>query len=361
MAELIDEKRAKLPTGGSPFVLPEPVEVGRQIVGLGRVAAELGDEYLFRAAESAPQEYTVPATEAFTSASSSVAQTASALGTVGQRLSATCIDEALQAACHLHDGVRALRDTASEALLASARSQRAALGEPHPQLPGVTMLDEDVRHHAEGLSTTANSLADGQAVLPQSFDSAYGNGNGRQVSVPALAEAAKQVEWPLREALNEASFHALSSHQDAATVFLARTWTSAATDLARANLGFARAADLTASLADAQMRAPGTALAVEEQVRTEVDLLLSDANAAVDRAIVTMRSNVNALTSEHPLPAPATAEELASAVGVQQDLQASRRAAALTRSTTAPAASPDPQHPSPAAPGPAPSSARGRR
>ncbi|GLW58003.1 hypothetical protein [Kitasatospora phosalacinea] len=86
VAELIDDKRAKLPAGGSPFVLPKPVEVGRQVVGLGRVVAELGDEYLFRAAESAPQQYTVLAAEAFASASGSVAQAASALGAVAQQL-----------------------------------------------------------------------------------------------------------------------------------------------------------------------------------------------------------------------------------------------------------------------------------
>ncbi|WP_143686997.1 hypothetical protein [Streptomyces sp. TLI_171] len=86
MAELIDDKRAKLPAGGGPFVLPEPVEVGRQIAGLGRVVAELGDEYLFRAAEPTPQGYTVLAAEAFASAGSSVAQAASALGAVAQQL-----------------------------------------------------------------------------------------------------------------------------------------------------------------------------------------------------------------------------------------------------------------------------------
>ncbi|RKE22002.1 hypothetical protein [Streptomyces sp. TLI_171] len=222
------------------------------------------------------------------------------------------------------------------------------------------MINEDVRYHADWLRLAAADLADGQATLPRSFDSAYGN--GRRVSVSSLTEAVKQVEWPLlREALREAGFHALSSRPDAATVFLARAWTSVASDLAQASVNFARAADLTAALTDAQMRAPDTAPEVEEQVRAGVDHLLADAHSAVDHAIETMRSTAYALTSGHPLPAPATAEDLASATGLQQDPNAARRAAALTRSTTAPAATPDPQHPAPAAPEAPPSSARGRR
>ncbi|MFC8718045.1 hypothetical protein [Kitasatospora sp. NPDC057198] len=221
------------------------------------------------------------------------------------------------------------------------------------------MINEDVRYHADWLRLAAADLADGQATLPRSFDSAYGN--GRRVSVSALTEAVKQVEWPLREALREASFHALSSRQDAATVFLARAWTSAATDLAQASVNFAGAANLTAALTDAQMRAPDTAPEVEEQVRAGVDHLLTDAHSAVDHAIETMRSNAYALTSGRPLPAPATAEDLASTRKLQQDPNAARRAAALTRSTTTPAATPNPQHPAPVAPEAPPSSARGRR
>ncbi|GLW58005.1 hypothetical protein [Kitasatospora phosalacinea] len=221
------------------------------------------------------------------------------------------------------------------------------------------MLDEDVRHHAETLQTAADGLADGQAVLPLSFDSVYGN--GRQVSVSALTEAVKQVEWPLREALREASFHALSSRQDAPTVFLARAWTAAANDLAQASRAFTEAADLTAALADTRVRAPDTAPAVEEQVRTGVDHFLSEADAAVDRAIVTMQSSFDALTSGHPLPGPATAEDLASASGVQQDPNTARRTAALTRSTTTPAAATDSQPPAPAAPGAIPAPSRWRR
>ncbi|WP_030459396.1 hypothetical protein [Kitasatospora sp. NRRL B-11411] len=221
------------------------------------------------------------------------------------------------------------------------------------------MLDEDVHHHAKALQTAVDGLADGQAVLPQSFDSVYGN--GRQVSASALAEAVKQVDWPLREALHEASFHALSSRQDAYTVFLARAWTSAANDLAQASRDFTEAADLTAALADARVRAPDAAPAVEEQVRAGVDHFLSEADAAVDRAIVTMQWSFDALTSGRPLPAPATAEDLASASGVQPDPNTARRMAALTRSTTTPATTTDPQHPVPAAPETAPSPARRRR
>ncbi|MFF2819391.1 hypothetical protein ACFVT9_28195 [Kitasatospora cineracea] len=407
-AVALSDLRLELPSDADPFALPNPAVVGRKITELGALITTMGDAYLRRTAEPAQQGF--PA-EAFAIALNRAGQTVSALGTVGQQLSAlatmptgpsglpgsdytrtlaaTCIDEALQAAHrHLQDGVRVLRDAAEDALPATARSQQAALarslhtataqpsavvpplplrsgpstagpGEPPLQLHGVTMLDEDVRHHAKALQTAADSLADGQAVLPQSFDSVYRN--GRQVSVSALTEAVKQVEWPLREALNEASFHALSSRQDAYTVFLARAWTSAANDLAQASRDFTEAADLTAALADARVRAPDAAPEVEEQVRTGVNHFLSEADAAVDRAIVTMQSSYDALTSGRPLPAPATAEDLASASEVQLDPNAARRAAALTRSTTTPASATDPQHPAPAAPGASPSSVRGRR
>ncbi|MFD7736226.1 hypothetical protein ACFV6F_38305 [Kitasatospora phosalacinea] len=169
------------------------------------------------------------------------------------------------------------------------------------------------------------------------------------------------MEWPLREALRKASFHAHAPHPDALSVFLARAWTSAANDLSQASRDFTEAADLTAALADARVRAPETAPAVEEQVRTGVNHFLSEADAAVDRAIVTMQSSYDALTSEHPLPAPATAENLASASGLLQDPNVARRTAALTRSTTTSASTINAQRPVPAAPGASPSSARGRR
>ncbi|MEE1786911.1 hypothetical protein PUR71_28995 [Streptomyces sp. SP17BM10] len=85
-ATAIDAQRAKLPQVSAPFRLPDPVSVGRQITELGGSIVEMGDEYLFRADESAPLEHTVLTAEAFANAIGSVAQAASALGTVAQQL-----------------------------------------------------------------------------------------------------------------------------------------------------------------------------------------------------------------------------------------------------------------------------------
>ncbi|MFB7950136.1 hypothetical protein ACFC6L_35105 [Kitasatospora phosalacinea] len=139
--------RLGLPSDADPFGLPDPAVVGRKITELGALITTMGDAYLLRVTEPAQQGF--PA-EAFAIALNRAAQTVSALGTVGQQLSAlimlppgpsglpgsdytrtlaaTCIDEALQAAHHhLQDGVRVLRDAASDVLPASDRLQQAAL------------------------------------------------------------------------------------------------------------------------------------------------------------------------------------------------------------------------------------------
>ncbi len=85
-AATLDAQRDKLPTVHAPFRLPDPIAVGRQITELGGSIVEMGDEYLFRADVSAPQEHTVRTAEAFANAIGSVAQAASALGTVAQQL-----------------------------------------------------------------------------------------------------------------------------------------------------------------------------------------------------------------------------------------------------------------------------------
>ncbi|WP_157536515.1 hypothetical protein [Kitasatospora mediocidica] len=85
-ATALDAQRDKLPKVHAPFRLPDPIAVGRQITELGGSIVEMGDEYLFRAEVSAPQEHTVLAAEAFANAIGSVAQAASALGTVAQQL-----------------------------------------------------------------------------------------------------------------------------------------------------------------------------------------------------------------------------------------------------------------------------------
>ncbi|MER7750903.1 hypothetical protein [Kitasatospora sp. NPDC097643] len=85
-ATAIDAQREKLPQVSAPFRLPDPIGVARQTTELGGLIAELGDEYLFRADASAPQEHTTHAAEAFANAIGSVAQAASALGTVAQQL-----------------------------------------------------------------------------------------------------------------------------------------------------------------------------------------------------------------------------------------------------------------------------------
>ncbi|WP_033819833.1 hypothetical protein [Kitasatospora sp. MBT63] len=85
-ATVIDAQREKLPQVSAPFRLPDPIGVARQTTELGGLIAELGDEYLFRADASAPQEHTTHAAEAFANTIGSVAQAASALGTVAQQL-----------------------------------------------------------------------------------------------------------------------------------------------------------------------------------------------------------------------------------------------------------------------------------
>ncbi|MFB7950135.1 hypothetical protein ACFC6L_35100, partial [Kitasatospora phosalacinea] len=113
-----------------PFILPKPVVVRHQVVGLGRVVAELGDEYLFRAAESAPQQYTLLAAEAFANASSSVAQAASALGAVAQQLAYGTAEYAVETARDdLAEAAQTLRAAAAEISLPQdwrSRSPRTA-------------------------------------------------------------------------------------------------------------------------------------------------------------------------------------------------------------------------------------------
>ncbi|GLW58004.1 hypothetical protein [Kitasatospora phosalacinea] len=151
----LSDLRLELPLTAYTFALPDPAVVGRKITELGGLITTLGDAYLLRATEPAQRGF--PA-EAFAIALNRAAQTVSALGTVGQQLSAlaalppgpsglpgsdyartlavTCIDEALQAAHrHLQDGVRVLRDAAADVLPTSARSQQAALTRSLPTAP----------------------------------------------------------------------------------------------------------------------------------------------------------------------------------------------------------------------------------
>ncbi|RKE22003.1 hypothetical protein [Streptomyces sp. TLI_171] len=156
-AVALSDLRLGLPSDADPFALPDPAVVGRRITELGALITTMGDAYLRRAAEPAQQGF--PA-EAFAIALNRAAQTVSALGTVGQQLSAlatmppgpsglpgsdytrtlaaTCIDEALQAAHqHLQDGVRVLRDAASDVLPSTDRSHQAALARsPHTATAG---------------------------------------------------------------------------------------------------------------------------------------------------------------------------------------------------------------------------------
>ncbi|MFC8718043.1 hypothetical protein [Kitasatospora sp. NPDC057198] len=409
-AVVLSDLRLGLPSDADPFALPDPAVVGRRITELGALITTMGDAYLRRSAEPAQQGF--PA-EAFAIALNRAGQTVSALGTVGQQLSAlatmptgpsglpgsdytrtlaaTCIGEALQAAHqHLQDGVRVLRDAASDTLPAPEQAQQAVLARsPHtatagpptpaptqpapssgpapaapddllPPTPGSAMINEDAfpYHYAKWLRTTADEIAVVRTDLPRSFNSAYGNGG--PVSVSDLTEAAGRVGHYHREALTEADFHSQGLQAQEYSAFLTRAWTSSAADLVQANLDLTRAADAAAAFADARTRAPDAAPVVEEQTRAGVDRLLYDAQAALDRAVETLRSNADSLAGGRPLPAPAAAEHLASTRKLQQDPTAARRAAALTRSTT-PASATDPQHPAPSTPETAPSSARGRR
>ncbi|MFI9332422.1 hypothetical protein ACIGZJ_33435 [Kitasatospora sp. NPDC052868] len=197
------------------------------------------------------------------------------------------------------------------------------------------MLDDVVHQYAGWLRSAATDLDAVSAEQPRSFASAYGN--GREVAVCDLTEAVERVEGRNRQALDEASFHSQDRGASSGSAFFARTWSAGAAKLSQASLDLTRAAEVTAALADARVRAPAIARAFEEQAGAEVDRLLASARAEVSRAIETLRSGADSLTSGRPLPAADLGELLTSPADPQQGPAVERRAAALSRSAPAPA------------------------
>jgi len=221
------------------------------------------------------------------------------------------------------------------------------------------MIDGDNHHYASWLRSTATDLDHLLKDLPRSFDSAYGN--GREVVVCDLVEAAERVARHHRGALNEASFHSQGRRASAGSAFLLRTLASSASTLAQVSLDLTRAVEAKAHLADTRVRAPSAARALERRTASEIDPLLLSVRADIARAAETMRSGADSLTNGHPLPAPGPAEGLATAARLRQGPTPERQAAVLARSATEPATAAVPPQTAPATPGTAALPTRGPR